>query len=198
MINDSTQFINKKPSININIMEMCSCIKPVLVLEEIYNGRFYHTTDTNEFFFDWSDKRYLLNWIDTSEIQEVDFSDVVRFGERISKLNNDTNYIDITTMKEWLDANNYKPYNENDLNVENPSDNSEVISTIQKWLSHIRGEIELFNRNDIGEYLDENGEVISEPYSNLDKLVERDSLLKNDIKLLIERNKLCWGGDLDF
>ena len=198
MINDSTQFINKKPSININTMEMCSCVKSVLVLEEIYNGRFYHTTDTNEFFFDWSDKRYLLNWIDTSEIQEVDFSDVVRFGERISKLNNDANYIDITTMKEWLDANNYKPYNENDLNVENPSDNSEVISTIQKWLSHIRGEIKLFNRNDVGEYLDENGEVISEPYSNLDKLVERDSLLKNDIKLLIERNKLCWGGDLDF
>ena len=198
MINDSTQFINKKPSININTMEMCSCVKSVLVLEEIYNGRFYHTTDTNEFFFDWSDKRYLLNWIDTSEIQEVDFSDVVRFGERISKLNNDANYIDITTMKEWLDANNYKPYNENDLNVENPSDNSEVISTIQKWLSHIRGEIELFNRNDVGEYFDENGEVISDPYINLDKLVERDSLLKNDIKLLIERNKLCWGGDLDF
>lgn len=198
MINDSTQFINKKPSININTMEMCSCVKSVLVLEEIYNGRFYHTTDTNEFFFDWSDKRYLLNWIDTSEIQEVDFSDVVRFGERISKLNNDANYIDIITMKEWLDANNYKPYNENDLNVENPSDNSEVISTIQKWLSNIRGEIKLFNRNDVGEYLDENGEVISEPYSNLDKLVERDSLLKNDIKLLIERNKLCWGGDLDF
>ena len=198
MINDSTQFINKKPSININTMEMCSCVKSVLVLEEIYNGRFYHTTDTNEFFFDWSDKRYLLNWIDTSEIQEVDFSDVVRFGERISKLNNDANYIDITTMKEWLDANNYKPYNENDLNVENPSDNSEVISTIQKWLSHIRGEIELFNRNDIGEYLDENGEVISDSYNNLDKLVERDSLLKNDIKLLIEKNKLCWGGDLDF
>ena len=167
-------------------------------MEEIYNGRFYHTTDTNEFFFDWSDKRYLLNWINTSEIQEVDFSDVVRFGERISKLNNDANYIDITTMKEWLDANNYKPYNENDLNVENPSDNSDTILTIQKWLSHIRGEIELFNRNDVGEYLDENGEVIFDPYSNLDKLVERDSLLKNDIKLLIERNKLCWGGDLDF
>ena len=198
MTNDSTQFINKKPSININTMEMCSCVKSVLVLEEIYNGRFYHTTDTNEFFFDWSDKRYLLNWIDTSEIKEVDFSDVVRFGERISKLNNDANYIDITTMKEWLDANNYKPYNENDLNVENPSDNSEVISTIQKWLSHIRGEIKLFNRNDVGEYLDENGDVISDPYSDLDKLVARDSLLKNDIKLLIERNKLCWGGDLDF
>ena len=199
MINDNTQFItNKKPSIDIKTMEMCSCVKSVLLTEEIYNGRLYHTTDTNEFFFDWNDKRYSLNWINTSEIYEVNLSDVVRFGERISKLNNDANYIDITTMKEWLDANNYKPYNENDLNVENPSDNSEVISTIQKWLSHIRGEIKLFNRNDVGEYLDENGEVISDPYSNLDKLVERDSLLKNDIKLLIERNKLCWGGDLDF
>lgn len=199
MTNDNTQTImNKKTSIDINTMEMCSCIYSTLISEEIHNGRFYHTTDTNEFFFDWSDKRYLLNWIDTSEIQEVNLSNVVRFGDKISKLDNDANYIDITTMKKWLDANNYKPYNENDLNVENPSDNSEVISTIQKWLSYIRGEIELFNRNDIGEYLDENGKVISDPYSNLDKLIERDSLLKTDIELLIEKNKMYWGGDSDF
>lgn len=199
MTNDNTQTImNKKTSIDINTMEMCSCIYSTLISEKIHNGRFYHTTDTNEFFFDWSDKRYLLNWIDTSEIQEVDFSDVVRFGEKISKLNNDANYIDITTMKKWLDENNYKPYNENDLNIENPSDNSEVISTIQKWLSYIRGEIELFNRNNIGEYLDENGEVISDPYSNFDKLIERESLLKTDIELLIEKNKMYWGGDSDF
>ena len=97
MINDNTQFItNKKPSIDIKTMEMCSCVKSVLITEEIYNGRLYHTTDTNEFFFDWNDKRYSLNWINTSEIHEVNLSDVVRFGERISKLNNDANYITIT------------------------------------------------------------------------------------------------------
>ena len=94
MINDNTQFIiNKKPTIDIKTMEMCSCVKSVLNTEEIYNGRLYHTTDTNEFFFDWNDKRYSLNWINTSEIKEVNLSDVVRFGERISKLNNDANYI---------------------------------------------------------------------------------------------------------
>jgi hypothetical protein len=65
-------------------------------------------------------------------------------------------------------------------------------------LSHIRGEIELFKRNNIGEYLDENGSVISDPHKNLDKLIENDSLLKNDIELLIEKNKIYWGGDLDF
>ena len=32
----------------------------------------------------------------------------------------------------------------------------------------------------------------------LDKLIENDSLLKNDIELLIEKNKIYWGGDLDF
>lgn len=199
MINDNTQFItNKKPSIDIKTMEMCSCVKSVLITEEIYNGRLYHTTDTNEFFFDWSDKRYLLNWINTSEIQEVNLSDVVRFGERISKLNNDANYINLTTLKEWLDANNYKPYEESDLNIDDTSDINEIITSIQKWLSHIRGEVELFKRNDVGEYLDENGTVIADPHKNLDKLVENNSLLKTDIELLIEKNKMYWGGDLDF
>ena len=199
MINDNTQFItNKKPSIDIKTMKLCSCVKSVLLTEEICNGRLYHTTDTNEFFFDWNDKRYVLNWINSSEINEVNLSDVVRFGERISKLNNDANYIDITTMKEWLDANNYKPYEENDSNIENSSEESDVISTIQKWISHIRGEISIFKKNDVGEYLDENGNIISDVYNNLDKLVERDGLLKSDIELLIEKNKMCWGGDLDF
>ena len=199
MINDNTQFItNKKPSIDIKTMEMCSCIKSVLLTEEIYNGRLYHTTDTNEFFFDWGDKRYLLNWINTSDIHEVNLSDVVRFGERISKLNNDANYINITTLKEWLDANDYRPYEEPDLNIDDIYDDKEVITSIQNWISHIRGEIELFKRNDVGDYLDENGSVISDPRKNLDKLVDRESLLKTDIELLIERNKMYWGGDLDF
>ena len=200
MINDNTQFIaNKKPSIDINTMEMCSCVKSTLLTEKIYNGRFYHTTDTNEFFFDWHDKRYLLNWINTSEIQEINLSDVVRFGERISKLNNDANYIDIKTLKEWLDINNYKPYeeNENNLNVDNSTDDG-VIETIQKWLSHIKGEIKLFNRNESGDYLDKNGSVITNPHDNLDKLVDRNSLLKSDIELLMGRNAIYWGGDLDF
>ena len=199
MINDNTQFIiNKKPTIDIKTMEMCSCVKSVLNTEEIYNGRLYHTTDTNEFFFDWNDKRYLLNWINTSEIKEVNLSDVVRFGERISKLNNDANYINIETLKEWLDANNYRPYGDPVLNIDNTSDDSEVIISIQKWLSHIRSEIELFKKNEIGEYLDENGFVISDPRNNLNKLVEKNSLLKTDIELLIERNMIYWGGDLDF
>lgn len=199
MINDNTQFItNKKPSIDIKTMEMCSCVKSVLITEEIYNGRLYHTTDTNEFFFDWNDKRYSLNWINTTEIQEVNLSDVVRFGERISKLNNDANYITITSLKEWLDANDYRPYQEPELNIEDISDVNEVVSSIQNWLSHIRCEIELFKRNDVGEYLDKDGSVISNPHKNLNKLVANDSLLKKDIELLIESNKMYWGGDLDF
>ena len=199
MINDNSQIItNKKPSIDIRTMEMCSCIKSVLLTEKIYNGRLYHTTDTNEFFFDWNDKRYSLNWINTSEIHEVNLSDVVRFGERISKLNNDANYINITTLKEWLDANNYRPYEETTLNIDNTSDDSEIISSIQQWLSHIRNEIKLFKRNNAGEYLDENDDIISDPHKNLNKLVEKESLLKTDIELLIEKNKMYWGGDLDF
>lgn len=199
MINDNTQFIqNKKPSIDIKTMEMCSCVKSVLVKEEIYNGRLYHTTDTNEFFFDWNDKRYSLNWINETEIHEVNLSDVVRFGERISKLNNDANYINITTLKEWLDANNYKPYDEIELDIDDTSDINAVITSIQKMLSYIKDDVELFKKNNVGQYLDKNNDVITNPYNNLDKLVDTDSLLKKDIELLIERNKMYWGGDLDF
>ena len=199
MINDNTQFItNKKPSIDIKTMEMCSCVKSVLITEGIYNGRLYHTTDTNEFFFDWNDKRYSLNWIDTDEINEIKISDVVRFGERISKLNNDANYITISTVKEWLDANNYRPYEESKLDIDNTTDVNDIITSIQKWLSYIRSEIEFFKRNSVGEYLDVNDNIISDPHKNLDKLVERNSLLKTDIEMLIEMNKLYWGGDLDF
>lgn len=199
MVNNNTQIItNKKPVVDIKMMEMCSCVKSVLSSQEIYNGRLYHTTDTNEFFFDWHDKRYSLNWINTSEINEINLSDVVRFGERISKLNNDADYINITTLKEWLDANNYKPYDEQEFDIDNTSDDSEVIISIQNWLSHIRSEIELFKRNDVGDYLDKNGGIISDPYKDSDKLVERNSLLKRDIEFLIKKNKLYWGGDLDF
>lgn len=199
MINDNTQFItNKKPSINIETMEMCSCVKSILDKEEIYNGRLYHTTDTNEFFFDWNDKRYSLNWINTKDIQDVNLSDVVRFGERISKLNNDENYINITTLKEWLDINNYKPYEENELNTDELSEVIEVITSIQNKISYIINEVEFFKKNDVGEYLDENNIVISDVYNNLDKLVDKNTLLKSDIELLIEKNKMYWGGDLDF
>jgi hypothetical protein len=199
MINDNTQFIvNKKPAIDIKTMEMYSCVKSILLSEGIYNGRLYHTTDTNEFFFDWNDKRYSLNWINTSEIQEVNLSDVVRFGERISKLNNDANYVNISTVKEWLDANNYKPHVDSDLNIDSTSVDSEIIVSIQKWLSHIKSEVVLFKRNDNGQYLDDTGSIISEPRRDLDKLVETDSLLKTDIELLIDKNRMYWGGDLDF
>lgn len=199
MINDNTQFIvNKKPTIDIKTMEMYSCVKSILLSEGIYNGRLYHTTDTNEFFFDWNDKRYSLNWINTSEIQEVNLSDVVRFGERISKLNNDANYVNISTVKEWLDVNNYKPHVDSDLNIDSTTVDSEIIVSIQKWLSHIKSEVVLFKRNDNGQYLDENGIIISDPRRDLDKLVEKDSLLKTDIELLIDKNRMYWGGDLDF
>jgi hypothetical protein len=90
------------------------------------------------------------------------------------------------------------PYEEPDLNIDDTYDDKEVITSIQNWISHIRGEIELFKRNNVGEYLDMNDSVISDPHKNLDKLVERESLLKTDIELLIERNKMYWGGDLDF
>ena len=46
--------------------------------------------------------------------------------------------------------------------------------------------------------MDENDDIISDPHKNLNKLVEKESLLKTDIELLIEKNKMYWGGDLDF
>ena len=50
MVNDNTQFItNKKPSVDIKTMEMCSCIKSVLFAEKIYNLLYPNNQKQNPF-----------------------------------------------------------------------------------------------------------------------------------------------------
>jgi hypothetical protein len=51
----------QKPSIEITNLDLCSCTSSVLKKAALYNGRLWHTTDTNEFYYDWDNKRNKLN-----------------------------------------------------------------------------------------------------------------------------------------
>ena len=51
----------KKSDIEFNNVEAASCTSAILKKSPITNGRLWHTTDTNEFFYDWNGKRTKLS-----------------------------------------------------------------------------------------------------------------------------------------
>jgi hypothetical protein len=53
--------VNAKPAIDFAGLELASCKSSVLKNAAIINGRLWHTTDTNEFYYDWAGKRAKLN-----------------------------------------------------------------------------------------------------------------------------------------
>lgn len=67
----------KRPDLTVGNIELGECAYVVLKNElktPTLNSRLYHTTDTNQFFYDFKGKRYELNWlgspIDDSELKK--------------------------------------------------------------------------------------------------------------------------------
>ena len=58
--NYENRSVSRTTSVLANV-EMTSCKKADLSRLKVTNGNFYHTTDTNEFFYDWGGKRNKLN-----------------------------------------------------------------------------------------------------------------------------------------
>ena len=58
--NYENRSVSRTTSVLANV-EMVSCKKADLSRLKVTNGNFYHTTDTNEFFYDWGGKRNKLN-----------------------------------------------------------------------------------------------------------------------------------------
>ena len=50
-----------KSSVHFSNVELASCTSSVLKKRPVSNGMLWHTTDTNEFYFDWDGKRAKLN-----------------------------------------------------------------------------------------------------------------------------------------
>lgn len=76
----------KKPDINVSNVNVNSCTFAILAKTPVVDGRFYHTTDTNKFYFDWGGKRTQLNFdgTDASISKEIE-----KIKEDVSKLNPD-------------------------------------------------------------------------------------------------------------
>lgn len=75
--NDPTYEYRKssdRPDLAVNEISMHSCTDYVLhnELTRKKDGAIYHTTDKNEFWYDWKGKRYKLSWLgaDTSDLQK--------------------------------------------------------------------------------------------------------------------------------
>ena len=51
----------QKSTVEFSNVELYSCTSAVLKKSAVSNGRIWHTTDTNEFFYDWAGKRNKLN-----------------------------------------------------------------------------------------------------------------------------------------
>ena len=86
----------KKSDIEFINVESASCTSAILKKSPIANGRLWHTTDTNEFFYDWDGKRTKLNVTGDSaslsaEIDKIK-SDVAKLNpEKINQLETKVN-----------------------------------------------------------------------------------------------------------
>ena len=52
---------NVSSEVKFSNLDLASCTSKVLKKQKIYNGRLWHTTDTNEFYYDWNGKRTKMN-----------------------------------------------------------------------------------------------------------------------------------------
>lgn len=108
MINNSQNISSapvKKNGVLSNYLEVTSCTKAILNTVEISNGKLYHTTDTNEFFYDWADRRIQLDLFGTGSVDYL--NKYIKKGDNISSLNNDEGYIDIDVLEKYLKDNGY-------------------------------------------------------------------------------------------
>lgn len=106
----------KRPTLDVDNVEIGTCSKKVLMndLKKPFNGRFYHTSDTNEFFFDWDDKRFQLNVLG-SPSDFIDLSIYAKKNEiptKLSQLINDSKFITLSSLSDFLNDNEYITFNE--------------------------------------------------------------------------------------
>ena len=108
MINNSQNIPStpvKKTTVESNYLEVTSCSRAILNTVGISNGKLYHTTDTNEFFYDWADRRIQLDLFGTGSVDYL--NEYIKKGDNVSSLNNDEGYIDIAVLEKYLKDKGY-------------------------------------------------------------------------------------------
>jgi hypothetical protein len=124
--NDTYEYreVVKRPDLSVTLLEIGTCKEDVLFeqLKKPVNGRFYHTEDTNRFFFDFKGKRFELNLIGGGGGEPIDLREYAKKKDiptKLSQLRNDSDFVTITTVGTFLKQHDY--ITEDDL-IESISD----------------------------------------------------------------------------
>ena len=171
--NDTYEYrsVVKRPDLKVKLVEIGCCKENVLLkeLKKPCNGRFYHTEDTNRFFFDFNDKRYELNLFGDGGGSVIDLSDYAKktdLPKKVSQLENDSKYITLQTVKSFLFENDY-------VTLQTLVEKATEI--VNDELNSIRNEIEVFKErvDDI--------DFDSDSYDSIRELNERVSALESAV-----------------
>lgn len=102
----------QRPKVIVKLVEIGECPESVIFNElKVKNGRLYHSTDTNRFFYDFNNKRYELNLFGEGGGGEVidynQFAKKTDIPKKISQLSNDSGFITTTSLSDFLSRNHY-------------------------------------------------------------------------------------------
>ena len=144
MINNSQNISSsstsvKKAEVDSQYLEVKSCNKTTLNAIPVNNGDFYHTTDTNEFFYDWNNKRIQLDLFGTGSVDYL--KGYVREGDKISILRNDKEYINKNDLGKYLVDNGYDTKDNIKDEIKEELGNSNDIARLDKRLDAAKAEI---------------------------------------------------------
>ena len=144
MINNSQNISSsstsvKKAEVDSQYLEVKSCNKTTLNAIPVNNGDFYHTTDTNEFFYDWNNKRIQLDLFGTGSVDYL--KGYVREGDKISILINDKEYINKNDLGKYLVDNGYDTKDNIKDEIKEELGNSNDIARLDKRLDAAKAEI---------------------------------------------------------
>jgi hypothetical protein len=168
--NDTYEYreVVKRPDLSVTLLEIGTCKEDVLFeqLKKPVNGRFYHTEDTNRFFFDFKGKRFELNLIGGGGGEPIDLREYAKKKDiptKLSQLRNDSDFVTITTVGTFLKQHDY--ITEDDL-IESISDfvKKKDIDEINKKQANVWFFIVLF--------VDEKNEFL--PINNSKKVYRKD------------------------
>lgn len=101
----SPQTVVRKSNTTSKCLEVTSCTKAVLKTLKATDGTLYHTTDTNEFFYDWGGKRIQLDLFGTGSVDYL--NKYLKKGDNVSALVNDKGYIDTAVLEKYLKDRGY-------------------------------------------------------------------------------------------
>lgn len=146
--NDTYEYreVVKRPNLNVSLLEIGTCKEEVLLkqLTKPINGRFYHTEDTNRFFFDFDGKRFELDLFGGGggSGEPIDLKEYAKKKDiptKVSQLVNDSDFVTITTVGNFLKQHDY--ITEDDL-IESISDfvKKEEINKINEKINNLNAD----------------------------------------------------------